>query len=43
MGLMLFVVGYNLARYNGGNKWLLGLSLMCLGVILIAIMIALCG
>ncbi len=41
--ITLFVVGYNLARYNGGNKWLLGLSLMCLGVILVAITIALGG
>lgn len=41
--LMLFVVGYGLARYNGGNKWLLGLSLMCLGVILVAITVALGG
>jgi len=41
--LTLFAVGYNLARYNGGNKWLLGLSLMCLGVILVAITIVLGG
>lgn len=41
--LMLFFVGYSLALYNGGNKWLLGLSLMCLGVILVAITIALGG
>lgn len=41
--LMLFVIGYSLALYNGGNKWLLGLSLMCLGVILVAITVALGG
>ena len=41
--LTLFLVGYNLARYNGGNKWLLGLSFVCLGVILVAITIALGG
>ena len=41
--ITLFVVGYNLARYNGGNKWLLGLSLMLVGVVLVAITIVLGG
>jgi VIT1/CCC1 family predicted Fe2+/Mn2+ transporter len=41
--ITLFVVGYNLARYNGGNKWLLGLSLMIVGIVLVAITIALGG
>jgi hypothetical protein len=41
--LMLFAAGYLLARYGGYHPWRTGLSMVVLGVVLVAITIALGG
>jgi hypothetical protein len=41
--VLMFVSGWLLARYGGYNKWLMGLSMVVLGIILVTLTIALGG
>jgi VIT1/CCC1 family predicted Fe2+/Mn2+ transporter len=41
--VMLFLTGYSLARHGGHHPWRTGLSVMLIGVVLVAIAIALGG
>jgi VIT1/CCC1 family predicted Fe2+/Mn2+ transporter len=41
--VMLFVVGFWLARHGGYNPWRAGFSVVLLGIVLVAITIALGG
>jgi hypothetical protein len=40
---LMFVAGWLLGRYGGYNKWLMGLSMVLLGIVLVALAIALGG
>ncbi len=40
---LLFAAGYCWARYTNANPWLVGFGVMALGVVLVAIAIALGG
>jgi len=41
--LMLFIAGYSLGKYAGGSPWLVGLAMVGVGIVLVAITIALGG
>jgi len=41
--VMLFVVGYSLARFSGQRPWLMGSAMVVLGLVLVALTIALGG
>ena len=40
---MLFITGYSLGRYSGGQPWRTGISMVIVGLLLVAITIALGG
>lgn len=41
--VMLFIVGYSLARFSGQRAWLMGSAMVVLGLVLVALTIALGG